>query len=644
MDLTPIYRIEHFLDAIVNNSVNPYSPEFRVEYYLAKIAGENVTIPEPTYRIEFYLAYLCGEEVELPDPIYRIEYYLAFLCGLNVELPEPIYRVEFWLWDWCGGGGIEKTFTGTIARFLSPSSKPVKSIVCNIEPMQDLHGYDNPWPAGGGKNKFDIDQLAPFNANTTLTKNGGSWTIENNNSYSVDAFVKIGGGLLYYELADGQYTISISEATTRPIAIYYSDDGLNWSWFSNGISVGNTFCTFTVSGQKYIQFRCSVSENTTVTIKNFQLETGSTATAWTPYENECPISGFTGLNVYGTGVNVWDEEWEVGGINTTTGQNNSLTERIRSKNYISVKPGVSYYFGNRTAPSSNMVVLEYDKDHNFNGNVTYHNNVNQSTYSFGNGVFYIRFYMVAAYGTTYNNDISINYPSTDTDYHAYTGTTLPVSWQSEAGTVYAGYLSVDKAGNVTLTGTHVKDTFTKDSAWYSFATGTGNSSAVVQLSQYQNCYFKSGAASFNGAISSTGKESPNYWANSRQNEVPSEGDMCFAYSESGQLRFHRADVANITDIASFKANFPDTEVLYKLKNPVTYTLASVTVPSTVQGENNWWHDANGNITIEAIGTPISSDEPDALQSLNILLGGAYTPRANFSEPTDEQALNIILGR
>ena len=111
--------------------------------------------------------------------------------------------------------------------------------------------------------------------------------------------------------------------------------------------------------------------------------------------------------------------------------------------------------------------------------------------------------------------------------------------------------------------------------------------------------------------------------------------------QGGSIEWTSASV----DLTAEKARLSSTPInlIYRLATPVTYTLSSVTVPSTVQGENNWWHDANGNITIEAIGTPISSDEPDALQALNILLGGAYTPRANFSEPTDEQALNIIMG-
>ena len=294
-------------------------------------------------------------------------------------------------------------------------------------------------------------------------------------------------------------------------------------------------------------------------------------------DNVRPISGFTGLNVYGTGANLLDPDE----LDTSV---NNFIWGYRGTGFL-FKGGKTYTlsFGKdissiRIVSVDEQIVLAQAPTLRY---VTYTPTVDTL------GV--IRLW---SSGITMDGlEPMLSLSSMAQPYQPYVGTTLPVSWQSEAGTVYAGYLSIDKDGNVTLTGTHVKDTFTKDSAWYSFATGTGNSSAVVQLSQYQNCYFKSGAASFNGAISSTGKESPNYWANNRQNELPPDGDMCFAYSESGALRFHRTDVANITDIASFKANFPDTEVLYKLKNPVTYTLSSVTPIATIRpGINNVWCD------------------------------------------------------
>ena len=101
--LTPIYRIEFFLDTIVNNSANDLDPIYRVEFFLAKIAGREVEIPDPLSRMEMFLAKLCGESVELPEPKSRTEIYLAAICGEDVEVPDPIYRIEYWLSEWAGG-------------------------------------------------------------------------------------------------------------------------------------------------------------------------------------------------------------------------------------------------------------------------------------------------------------------------------------------------------------------------------------------------------------------------------------------------------------------------------------------------------------------------------------------------------------
>jgi len=144
-------------------------------------------------------------------------------------------------------------------------------------------------------------------------------------------------------------------------------------------------------------------------------------------------------------VNAWDEAWEVGGIDWTTGQNNdNETDRIRSKNYIHVMPGTAYYFAN-TAYS--RYVWCYDADKTLITNVSGSNNFIQLAY--GSGEFttpanccYIRFDVWTEYGTTYNHDLSINYPATDTGYHAAAGDTYTVTFPAGAGTVYDAVLNV----------------------------------------------------------------------------------------------------------------------------------------------------------------------------------------------------------
>ena len=55
--------------------------------------------------------------------------------------------------------------------------------------------------------------------------------------------------------------------------------------------------------------------------------------------------------------------------------------------------------------------------------------------------------MATDYGTTYNNDISINYPATDTTYHAYTGNAYAIAL---GDTYYGGTLDVT-TGVLTIT-------------------------------------------------------------------------------------------------------------------------------------------------------------------------------------------------
>lgn len=175
--------------------------------------------------------------------------------------------------------------------------------------------------------------------------------------------------------------------------------------------------------------------------------------------------------------------------------------------------------------------------------------------------------------------IQIEKGSTSTTYEPYTNT------------VYGG--TVDVVTGV-LTVTHAFETITKDGAWYSFTTGTANSSAVIQLSEWQNVKYVDGSSSYNGAISSTGVELQNYWVNARENE--SCANMGFAYSSGGQLRVHMTDIASITDLASFKAAFPDTQICYPLATPKTYQLTPQQI-TALKGQNNVWCDT-GNTTVQ----------------------------------------------
>lgn len=355
---------------------------------------------------------------------------------------------------------------------------PLKSLVFDIEPKQDLNGYDYPWPAGGG-----VNLLPPIASDQSVTRNNLTVTLKTDGTLTIVG--KLDSGTTFFNAFTLSGTVDVD--TSHYIYLFNNSNSSQMSIsFRNSSSTtitsavpseANRKVAFTASGTVAI---LGVFVNSTgqlnMTMKPMIAKSNS-VTAWTPYTNICPISGWTQANGKHSGADMTD----------------------------------------------------------------------------------------------------------------YTPITIPLGQTVYGGTldVIRGKLVIDRA----------MDTITSNSAWCSFATGTGNSSAVVQLAEYQNCKYVDGSSSYNGAISSTGGELQNYWINPRQNEVPTGGaDLGFAYSNGGQIRFHRTDVTNITDLASFKAAFPETQIVYYLATPQEYDVTPQTI-KTLLGVNNIWADS-GDTTLE----------------------------------------------
>lgn len=115
---------------------------------------------------------------------------------------------------------------------------------------------------------------------------------------------------------------------------------------------------------------------------------------------------FAAGNLVTTGLNQWDEEWELGAISGATGQNVNSSTYIRSKNYIPIFPSTTYYV--RSATTLECRMRFYDADKNYLGESTIIETDSNQTFTTPAGAYYMRFYMVDEYGTTYNHDICIN--------------------------------------------------------------------------------------------------------------------------------------------------------------------------------------------------------------------------------------------
>lgn len=336
MELTPIYRIEYFLDAIVNGSVCPYEPIYRVEYYLAQLAGADVMIPEPIYRVEFYLAKLCGMDVEIPDPIYRIEFYLAKACGMDVEVPGPIYRVEYWLNEMAGGGtDTYTTFTGSLIQFTAPKAHAFKSFSFTIEPQQSgsgdpspsnvrpISGWNSATVTGAGKNLLKLTEYTPsgyhrnagfdmkaMEVGATVTESGNVVTI-------VNTATSVRGGLFSTDiLPSGEYYVYIGttlDYTNRRASVYICDENYIVTSRVNSYagSAPTVSCLVTLTESARICVFYGASTADTVNAVDAQVVVGSTASTWESY-NGTTTTIPLGSTVYG-GNAVWngDGTWKL---------------------------------------------------------------------------------------------------------------------------------------------------------------------------------------------------------------------------------------------------------------------------------------------------------------------------------------------
>ena len=173
------------------------------------------------------------------------------------------------------------TASGAIASFSDGADDlPLKSLVVDINPVQDLHGQENPYPAGGGANKFDGIMVADgsylLSANYIPVTEGQTWYIYAPNFPAND--------YCYGKFYDSNFS-EIDAGTPHFIG-------------------RNT--TYTIpSGVAYIKLRYWG----TFDASNMAFNYPATVTTYSPYENLCPISGWTEVDVEQSGKNLLNSNY-----------------------------------------------------------------------------------------------------------------------------------------------------------------------------------------------------------------------------------------------------------------------------------------------------------------------------------------------
>lgn len=165
-------------------------------------------------------------------------------------------------------------------------------ISVDLEPIQDLHGYDNPWPAGGGKNLYNSETFHSTTINdVTCTNNGdGSFTL--NGTASADTFFNIFNRQFNDNpLPSAEYRLTGCPSEAGSSAFYFYTTPA----YGGDRGNGQTFTNMITGGSIYIKSETTVNN---VTIWPMLRLASNGDDTFAPYSNLCPISGRSEVNVF----------------------------------------------------------------------------------------------------------------------------------------------------------------------------------------------------------------------------------------------------------------------------------------------------------------------------------------------------------
>lgn len=447
-----------------------------------------------------------------------------------------------------------------------------------------------------GNNIQSIEKTATSGAvdTYTITLTDGSTTTFNVTNGSNIASITLTGSS---GLVD-TYTVTLTDGSTTTFdvrngqdytvptngMIYYDDDNA----LPEGYEVAGNFTDEILAGEasgdiaSFIGLNNTIVKELVATIEPVQAGSGTPSPT-----NVRAISGHTSCTVTDYGINQWDEEWELGRIDLDTGEKVTATSQIRAKNYIKIRPNDYYY----TKCLDGIWFAFYDANYNI---VTTDLPTGEASESYGrllrNTVWkapttakYMLFYLVTAYGTTYNHDISINNPSTDTAYHAYTADTATITFDNE-GTIYGGTINF-------TTGKLTVDKVTVNVESLSLRSGgsltNGTKSTCCQFNLPSSQYATITAYNVRkGAIGNKGTETDPYYAYQLSAGVNTFENCEFALMTNGQYITVYLPDTTITTTEDFITALGNYQICYPLATPLEITSLTADDLHTLEGINN----------------------------------------------------------
>lgn len=199
------------------------------------------------------------------------------------------------------------TASGAVASFPDGADDvPMESLSVALEPIQDLHGYANPWPAGGGKNLWAEYETQTIN-DVTLTNDHGKVTI--NGTASADTYFDIN---VNYNVAENEYirvyAFNPVASTSNRLTLFVITSAGNPQVNMNNVnaSYSDTVAQARTITKLRLRVPNGVQYSSFVLYPYVQIG-GVDPTAWTPCSNLCPISGRSSVTAVRDGKNLIDD-------------------------------------------------------------------------------------------------------------------------------------------------------------------------------------------------------------------------------------------------------------------------------------------------------------------------------------------------
>lgn len=456
--------------------------------------------------------------------------------------------------------------SGAIASFSDGSNNPLVKLEADINPIQDLHGYDKPWAGGAGKNKFQTTLTTTTVSGVTFTVNNDG-TITTSGTPSANISTVIFGEIT---LPAGSYKANgnaVGSASSLRMIVYNVTD----SSLIGSVYDGNEV-SFTLSESKQVRLYPIIlqeygSVNGIVLKPMIRLATETDA-SFAPYENICPISGWSSVEVTGAGKNIANMTYGDKVPSISTGK--MVSSYGWSSDFCKLDKNTKYVLSSNL---SSRYVLFYDKDKTYLGyTVNYSTTgyiLNNSAY--WNNTAYIKLRVDAA--STATMDVQLEVGSTATSYEAYNADTETISLGQ---TVYGGKLNVT-TGELTVDRALVEYDGSSDETW-AYASAYGGFRVTIS------------DANINGIPSSQVISNRFVGSNSRGTaDKDIEGKMLtYASASDNTYLFF---TTQITDLSEWKTWLSEniTQVEYPLATPTTIELTPTEVDSLL-GANNIWAD------------------------------------------------------